>query len=299
VATKQGYTRKEVCRLLRVGEAQLRTWERNELVAPQQEYTFKDLLALRAIVKLRKAKLGAAQISRAVHALATQLEGVSNPLSELKLYADGGKLRVEVDGRHMEAESGQLLLNFDEVELTRLLEFRAPDTAAADRERRVTADRWFQKALELEQTGAPHLDVIAAYEKAISLDPSAAGAMVNLGTLYFNAREWPKAEHYYRMALDTDPQYALAHFDLANLYDERGERARAFEHYEQALKLSPDYADAHYNLALLYQGSNETMKAVRHWTAYLKLDPASTWSGIARRELAKIRDRTIVQGFRS
>jgi tetratricopeptide (TPR) repeat protein len=90
----------------------------------------------------------------------------------------------------------------------------------------------------------------------------------------------------------------LAHFDLANLYDERGERARALAHYEAALRISPNYADAHYNLALLYQGSNQPMKAVRHWTAYLKLDPSSHWSAIARRELAKLRETTILPGMR-
>ena len=31
------------------------------------------------------------------------------------------------------------------------------------------------------------------------------------------------------------------------------------------------------------------MKAVHHWRAYLKLDPSSEWSGIARRELDKLR----------
>jgi tetratricopeptide (TPR) repeat protein len=199
----------------------------------------------------------------------------------------------------MEAESGQLLLNFDEVEISRLLEFRAPDSASAERERRATADRWFQRGLELEQNGAPHGDVIEAYQKAIDLDPRAAGAMVNMGTLHFNARNWPEAERYYRMALEADPNYPLAHFDLANLYDERGDRTRALEHYQTALRISPNYADAHYNLALLYQGSNQTMKAVRHWTTYLKLDPASQWANIARRELTKLRNQAVVQGYRS
>jgi hypothetical protein len=40
------------------------------------------------------------------------------------------------------------------------------------------------------------------------------------------------------------------------------------------------------------------MKAVRHWIAYLKLDPSSSWSTIARRELAKLREATVVQGSR-
>lgn len=284
---------------MKVTEKQLCAWEAKHLVPVCENYGFKELLALRTIIKLRRAHRPVPQIGRAVEALAAKLDHIHDPLTELKLYADGKHIRVEVDGHSMEAESGQLLLNFDKVEISRLLEFRAPDSASAERERRATADRWFQRGLELEQTGAPANEIIEAYQKAIDLDPRAAGAMVNLGTLHFNARNWREAEHFYRMALEADPNYPLAHFDLANLYDERGDRTRAMEHYQSALRISPNYADAHYNLALLYQGSNQTMKAVRHWTTYLKLDPGSQWSTIARRELSKLRTQTVLPGLKS
>lgn len=293
-ATKHAYSRAEALRLLKVTEKQLSAWEAQKLVPASETYGFKELIALRTIVRLRQARRPVPQISRAVEALAAKLRDVGDPLTELKLYADGKRIRVEVDGREMEAESGQLLLNFDQVEISRLLEFRVPDNPAAERERRATADRWFQRGLELEQTGALPDEVIEAYKKAIELDPLAAGAMVNLGTLYFNARKWREAEEYYMDALEADPDYPLAHFDLANLYDERGDRTRAMEHYQAALKISPNYADAHYNLALLYQGSNQPMKAVRHWTTYLKLDPGSQWANIARRELSKLRNQAVV-----
>jgi tetratricopeptide (TPR) repeat protein len=188
------------------------------------------------------------------------------------------------------------LLDFDRDELTRLVELRVREPGPT--ERRKEAERCFQRALDLEQLGSPLEDVIAAYEKTLELDAQSAGALVNLGTIYFNTRQWEEAERYYRAALQADPGYALAHFDLANLYDERGEREKALEHYEAALRIAPHYADAHYNLALLYQGSNQPMKAVHHWTRYLKLDPASHWSEIARRELEKLRKSTVLPGSR-
>jgi tetratricopeptide (TPR) repeat protein len=226
------------------------------------------------------------------------LSGIENPLTELKLYADGKRVRVEIDGRAMEAASGQLLLDFDPAELSRLLEFRAKESPHAERDQRQSAERWFQRGLDLEQTGAPAEQVIEAYRKAVELDPNSAGALVNLGTIYFNAHQWKEAELYYTQAIEVDPDYALAHFDLANLCDERGNHALALEHYLTALRLSPSYADAHYNIALLYQSMKQPMKAVRHWLAYLKLDPSSSWSTIARRELAKLREATVVQGSR-
>ncbi len=293
------YTRAEARRLLKLTERQLKSWELQKLVDPSETYGFQELLALRTLIKLRKDRVAPAQIRRALEALRAKLREIENPLTQLKLYADGKRIRVELDGGHMEAESGQLLLNFGASDLRRLVEFPAKDRGSQERDRRMTAERWFQRGLDLEQQGAPHEQVVAAYQKAIDLDPQSAGAQVNLGTIYFNARQWNDAERHYKKALEIDPDYALAHFDLANLYDERGDRGRAQAHYESALRVSPNYADAHYNLALLYQGSNQAMKAVRHWSAYLKLDPSSHWSNIARRELAKLRQAAVVPGSRS
>jgi tetratricopeptide (TPR) repeat protein len=294
----QAYSREETRRLLQIPERQLKSWEKQKLIPPALRYGFRELIALRSLLKLREAKVPAAQIRRAVAAISEKLSHVDNPLVQLKLYADSGKIHVEVDGNSMVAESGQLLLNFDQVELKRLLEFRVKDNGNAERQRRAEAERWFQRGLELEQSAAPLDEIREAYDKALELDPKSAGALVNLGTLYFNARKWKEAEQFYLRAIEVDPDYALAQFDLANLYDERGDRAKAVEHYGAALRLSPSYADAHYNLALLYQGSNQTMKAVHHWTAYLKLDGSSQWANIARRELTKLRRAAVLPGTR-
>jgi tetratricopeptide (TPR) repeat protein len=294
VAAKQEFSREEARRLVDVTERQLKSWERQKLLAPREAFGFKEILALRTLLKLRRNRVPPAQIRRALAALSRTLRHVEDPLTQLKIYAAGKKIRVEVEGGAMEAESGQLLLNFNQGELNRLLEFRVKEDLSAERDRRAGAERWFQRGLELEHTGAPVEHVIEAYQKALELDRQSAGALVNLGTIHFNARNWKEAERCYLEALNADPAYALAHFDIANLYDERGDRAKALEHYQAALRLSPQYADAHYNIALLYQGSNEPMKAVRHWSAYLKLDPSSHWATIARRELAKLRDAAIV-----
>jgi tetratricopeptide (TPR) repeat protein len=113
--------------------------------------------------------------------------------------------------------------------------------------------------------------------------------------VYFNARDWREAERNYRKALEVDPEYALAHFNLGNLFDERGNRNEALSHYLAALQIHPSYADAHYNVALLYQSISQSLKAVRHWKLYLKLDPSSSWAAIARRELSKLKESTIVR----
>jgi tetratricopeptide (TPR) repeat protein len=294
LAMKTSYSRAAVQRLLQISNRQLRTWERQKLIAPADEYGFRQLVALRTLIQLRKSRIPVEQIQRAIRAVTLKLGGLEDPLTELKLYAQGKRIRVELDGKAMEAESGQLLLDFSHGELSRLLQFQAKEDARAQQTQRQEAEHWFTRGLELEQSGAPVEEVTEAYKKAVELDARTAGAFVNLGTIYFNARNWAEAEEHYKKALEADPEYSLAHFDLANLYDERGDRESALRHYARAIEIAPGYADAHYNLALLYQGSGQTMKAVSHWTTYLKLDRSSQWSTVARRELTKLRHAAVV-----
>lgn len=299
---KQGYSRPEARRVLGISERQLRSWERQELVPALEQYAFSDLIALRTLEKLRRNRVPAVRIRRAVAALRQKLRGVSDPLRDLKIVADGSRIAVLLDGQKMEPVSGQLLLDFDREELSRLLSFPRKEPAAKRREAVAAAQQeaedWFLKGLDLEQAGAPLDDIIQAYTQAVELDPGHAGAMVNLGTIHYHLRAWGEAEKWYLKALEADPGYALAHFNLGNLHDEKGDADRAFSHYEAAIKLDPGYADAHYNLALLCQGRGETMRAVRHWKAYLKLEGSGSWAVIARRELEKLTRATVVAGSR-
>jgi tetratricopeptide (TPR) repeat protein len=255
---------------------------------------------LRTLVGLRKSNVSAVQIRKAVHAVRRHFREFENPLTEIKIYSQGKKIEVQFAGnKKMEAISGQLILNFDQAEISKLLSFpgQAEESEAARKVKsRREAEHWFEKGLDLEQNGAPATEVIAAYQKAAEIDPTSAGALVNLGTVYFNARDWRLAEQFYRKAVEVDPEYALAHFNLGNLYDERGDRTGALKHYLAAIAIHPRYADAHYNIALLYQSMGQPLKAVRHWKAYLTMDPGSAWAAIARRELAKIKEAAILRG---
>jgi tetratricopeptide (TPR) repeat protein len=298
-ATQQAYSREEVRRRLGVSKRQLESWEKQNLLSSSGSFSFSDILALRTLVGLRKSNVSTVQIRKAIEAMRKHLREGVNPLTELKIYSQGKKIQVHFAGQKMEPISGQLLLNFDEAEISKLLSFpgQAEESEAARKMKaRREAEHWFEKGLDLEQTGAPVEEVIAAYQKAAEIDPTSAGALVNLGTVYFNARDWRQAEAYYRKAVDVDPDYALAHFNLGNLYDERGDRSGALNHYLAAIRIHPRYADAHYNIALLYQSMGQPLKAVRHWKAYLSMDPGSAWAAIARRELAKIKDAAILRG---
>jgi len=290
VAPKEEYTRAQVRRKFGLSERQLQSWESQELVAPAESYTFSDLIAFKTILKLRENRIPAREIGRALRSLREKLGWVKQPLAELRLVSDGRRITVHVGGQRMEAVSGQILLDFHAEELGNLRNF-------PERKRPVNrvreSEEWFQRGLELEETGAPIELAIDAYQKVLELNPSAAGALVNLGTIYYRQRRFDQAEKYYSQAIQADPQYPLAQFNLGNLYDEQGKLAEAHVHYKKALALNPHYADAHFNLALLSERLGDALRAVHHWKAYLKLDTAGQWAEIARRQLERLRQAVI------
>lgn len=298
--TAGDYTRKEVCRLLKIDNRQLRSWERQQLIEELSHYRFAHLLLLNKIVRLRNENAHPRVIKQTLHAMRERLKDY--PVEDVQVYKDGRRVRVKIGKQKMDPLSGQLLFDFDQSEINKLLQLRASQKDAgslAEKLRnKLEADQWFERGLELEQTGAPFEQIIEAYQKAAELDPHSAGASVNLGTVFFNGHAWADAEKQYKRALDIDPHYALAHFNLGNLYDEQNDAKNALHHYMEALKLHPNYADAHYNVALLYQVMGDVLSAMRHWRAYLKLDNASSWAQIARRELAKLEAVTVVKGSR-
>jgi len=287
---KEEYTRADIRRQFGLTERQLRSWERQELIPAAESYSFSDLIAVKTIVKLRENHIPVRQIGRALVSLRSKLDWVKQPLSELRIVSDGRKIAVHVAGQKMEAISGQILFDFDAAELADIKNF--PERkGAANRIRE--SEAWFQKGLELEETGAPVEEAVEAYEKVLELNPQAAGALVNLGTIYYRQRRFPEAEKYYRRAIDADPEYPLAQFNLGNLYDEQGRVGEALDYYRRALELNPNYADAHFNLALLCERMGDALKAVHHWKAYLKLDNSGQWADIARRQLERLRQAMI------
>jgi tetratricopeptide (TPR) repeat protein len=284
--------------MLAISDQQLRGWQRQGFIPADDTFSFSDLIALRALQKLRENRIPSKEIGRALVSLKQKLSGVDRPLSELKIVSDGRSIAVQIAGQKMEAITGQMLFDFDTAEIGGIRAFPQSAKANGSRNQKLAdekeAERWFQRGLELEESGAPLIEAVEAYKKAVELNPSAAGALVNLGTIHYHLHKFREAADYYQRAIDVDPRYPLAHFNLGNLRDEQGQIEEAFEHYGTALKLNPDYADAHYNVALLCEQTGEFLRATKHWKAYLKVDASSSWANIARRQLEKLRQITVV-----
>ena len=284
-AADSGYSRSQVRRILKIRENRLRSWERHGLCEERGEFRFSDLVALRTLLKLRQDRIPPRRIKDSLSALRKSLPGVEQPLTELKIVANGRRLEVDLPGARMEAITGQLLLDFETSSAAPTPKTVAHAARRNGVEKLQQVEQWFRRGLEIEELGVDDEGAMNAYERALELNPDAAGAWVNIGTLRYRRGDLPEAERCYREALRTSPHYPLAHFNLGNISEETSRLDEAIECYELALRLQPNYADAHYNLALVYERQREPMRAAKHWREYLQLDSSSPWSRIARQQL--------------
>jgi tetratricopeptide (TPR) repeat protein len=263
----------------------LAAWEKAELVAVAESYSFFDLLQIKKIRDLCAHKVRPAVIRRSLDAMQKQAAGMENPLVEASVFSAGHRIAFRHQGRLVEPIAGQFMFDFsarDNVVTSTTTPLVKPGPIPAD------VGGLFAQGIALEEDPNTQAQAIAAYERVLELDPEHAAAHINLGTLHYNRQDYTLSEKHYRAAIDIDPRYALAYFDLGNVLDETGRVAAAIQAYNTALQLAPTYGDAHYNLALAYEKVREPRKALKHWRAYVKLDTSGPWAVHARNQIQRI-----------
>src|ERR1700687_3764856 len=194
---------------------ELRGYVRAGFLAPERgsrgelRFSFQDLVFLRTARGLAAARLPPRRIRRALSRLREQLpEGGS--LAAGRIAAEGSRIVVEDGTRRWQPESGQILLDFD-----------VPDRVGGDvpplprafreapeAETGLSAEEWFGWACELESESESAAEAIAAYRRAIELDPAHADAQVNLGRLLHEGGDAASAAALYEAALASRPDDA-------------------------------------------------------------------------------------------
>jgi len=142
----------------------------------------------------------------------------------------------------------------------------------------VTAGRFPKSArawlmLGLFQTrNQQNLAAVAAYRRAVELDPQSADASVGLGVAQSSAGLAQDAEATFEAGLKkfpTDAMHRQAYGVLLARMAESGDApaGRAVKMLESALTLEPSLAETHYQLGSLALASNDAASAVLHFEA--------------------------------
>lgn len=280
------YSRQDVLRILHLHARQVVAWERAGLMPPREEYSFDDLGQLRTLRNLQATtRISAKSIRASVDAM-QRVAGMRNPLMEASAVRRGSRLAFRHGGALMDPLTQQLAFDF-EMSTTRQLCVMGEGGEAPVRQI-AEAQEMFLRAVKMEESSTTLPKAVELYETILAMRPNHAPALINLGTIRYNMREYEAAEQFYRRATVADPEYALAFFDLGNVLDEMQQLDEATESYQRAVALVPQYADAHYNLALAYERQGQRRRALRHWLTYVRLDPVGPWASHAKEQARKI-----------
>jgi tetratricopeptide (TPR) repeat protein len=226
----------------------------------EYRFSFQDVVLLRTAHSLQTAQIPPRKILRSLkHLKATLPQEL--PLTGLRITAVGNEIAVKQGATQWQADSGQLLMDFDVLPAHGTVSFLSRTPAPST--------DWFQRGIELESTDPRGAE--RAYRRAIQDTPGCTDAYLNLGVLLCNAERCDEAVTLYRQALQQCPQEPLLHFNLAVALEDLERVDEALASYERCMALSPSFADAHYNAARLHELLGHQKQAIRHYSEYRRL----------------------------
>jgi tetratricopeptide (TPR) repeat protein len=232
-------------------------------------FSFRDVVLLRTAHDLQAADIPTRKILRALQRLKATLPE-ELPLTGLRITAVGSSIAVRDRESQWEAETGQLLMDFDIAAARGAVAFvdrrrneEAPSANAG------SAETLFAEGEELESTDMKAAET--AYHRALVLAPDHGDAYLNLGAILCESGRAAEAVVLYDEAVRRLPDVPLLHFNRAVALEDVGRMAEALDAYEHCLRLDATIADAHFNAARLHDHLGHRREAIRHFSAYRRL----------------------------
>lgn len=144
--------------------------------------------------------------------------------------------------------------------------------------------RWFPGEVFLEDEEVYKArETIAAWKKALEINPDDAEAYVSLGKAYATLGRYEEAIAACKRAIQLEPDNAETYYGLAAAYRKLGKEQEAIKALNEAVKeavkmlkevirLNPRDAEAHYNLGMVYLALGERGSAIDQWRILNTLD---------------------------
>ena len=129
-----------------------------------------------------------------------------------------------------------------------------------------------RRAVDLERAGKI-AEAIAEEQQALSVDPQAVQAHINLIALYGRIGQYETAADHYRAAVDLNSNQADLHYNYGVLLLKQGKNEDAERAFLEAVRINPSYADARINLGSLYEQQGRFDQALRQFAAAIENRP--------------------------
>ena len=107
-----------------------------------------------------------------------------------------------------------------------------------------SADWWHARGAVLAESGAPLADTVAAYEKAVAIDPGHPAALFALGVVHDRLGNDDEARACYEKSLERYPPTLGSLINLGVMFEDRDDFAHAQQCYRRILEAIPDHPRA-------------------------------------------------------
>ena len=135
-----------------------------------------------------------------------------------------------------------------------------------------TKEEWVKEGNKY-RNAKQYREAIAAYDRAINLDPQNADAYSSRGVAYRELKEYQRAIADYDRAIALNQQDANTYYNRGNAYRELKEYRKAIADYDRAIALNPQYANAYNNRGYAYHNLKEYGRAIADFDRALAIDP--------------------------
>ena len=114
----------------------------------------------------------------------------------------------------------------------------------------------------------------AALLEQLKADPTNADVLVQLGNIYYDAKQYPAAIDYYERSLKSQPANNSVRTDLGTAYWYTGDADTAIAQFNKVLSSEPNKADTLFNLGIVkWQGKKDAQGAIAAWQKLLDTNP--------------------------
>jgi len=118
---------------------------------------------------------------------------------------------------------------------------------------------------------------ILALEKEVAANPGNVTAWIQLGNVYFDTNNYPKAIRAYEKSLELQPNSATVLTDLGVMYRRNAQPLQALDAFDKAIGLDPQLEQARFNKGIVLKYDlNDREGAIKAWEELLKINPNAT-----------------------
>jgi tetratricopeptide (TPR) repeat protein len=255
------FSTRAAARILAVSPDRIRYWVKRRLINPtamlgrKYRFAFNDLLVMRLAKELLTDRRHLEPIQRCFQR-AREFVAPGRPVTSLKLLNDEGRIVVSEGGLLIEADTGQLLLDFRRERPKGLVEERFGPARVRER---------FEEARRVAEEDP--LRALTIYSELVGREPGNFEAHMRLATLLERDGDLKGALRHLLGAAAIVPASSDVHLRLGVLYRRRGEQHLALMSLLRALECDPTAVEAHRNLAEIYDAMGRKRDAQKHLSA--------------------------------